>query len=998
MVDSGKDKTYKSLSADSELQSGYEYLYKGDYKQCKRTIDKKVPKLKSDLDKFNFNILKIQLLHRTKKYRDAKVLIATVKKEALTNTALSHDVVNFFKNVLIDLNDEQSASEILKHTLKSVNLAKISKTEQMKLLKELCLNCEFSEMYGKIAGLLKNEHADVKFLTLMKYEMIYILAFRYEKLSKLIASATLKEMLNNYDKYCEEKGFIDILVKFLICLGDSENFIKLFEGKKVPFTNAPVEDLLIDIYLKKGDSLRLVNHLIQSIRSDVDKCNFNTYQRLISYIVSYYKQNSLLDKFDINVLIKSDGDIDLDSFNVTDLSDINSTFRNLTKFLTHIHNKRPNFNAYKSAIYSKLLLYHYIIIHTGHFTDFIVDIYELVRAILAECHNKQSLLMEVKKYFIYLDDNLRGKLYGEFAYEIYLNREALSDDDKERVVYGLKLQKLLSGKTVSNTNELIDYTKSLFEIYNKLTACDIKLEKGERIIGDDIIILINERYHEYVNHNNDTSKEFIELSYLIYSINSYAHSRSPYNYDLSMYLLKICGHLHMNNRVLEVLKFMNLKGPQFETVSYIAFPYFYYSQYKPGLSYLIESFERWEKENKRSIRKTLWKMFTGRNYWNSEELLTFFGENNSSHYKYIIKSIDLVLTQTDNLVNPSNEDTNVKESFTELLEEMGNLYLQYEKEVNADKVVNNQDLVISIFKFKYVGFFNNDHEMLKRNPNYKRENYKYAIDSLEKDTIIHEEYPGYKNNFLLQHDVPVFGLFDDKQYLSKYIFNKLSFLPIYLDKPNQDAYEKYKSLTINYSSDQISQLVNKLEYYDSTLYSLYSTFAANIDSLSDEAIDKYYSSLKNDIIDSFNGLRSNYLEGELFNYQTKRDYYNTLSLFSRFYLVNITIMTSKLLDLVNNNKKTLKDKAGNVKTSVMNHFKSALVTHFNDNNEHFGTTSQVNKASETLMKCLDGQKMLLNNESFIKELLRAFTEEVKESNKDMKENSRSFKNYIKDNI
>jgi hypothetical protein len=993
MVESGKDKTFKSLSADSELQSGYEYLYKGDYKQCKRTIDKKFPKLKSDLDKFNFNVLKIQLLYRTKRYRDGKNLVNQVKKEAFNNSAISPDVINYFKNILIDLGDESSASEILKHNLKGVNLAKINKTEQMKLLKELCLNCEFSEMYSKVTGMLKNDQADVKFLTLMKYEMIYILVFRYQKLSKIIASTTLKEMLNNYEKYTDEKGFVDILVKYLISLNDQNSFLYLFEEKKVPFTNAPIDDLLVDIYHQRNDSLKLVNYLIRSILNNIDKCNFNTYQRLISYIIYYYKQSSLMELLDLDTFIQTDDEIA--ELIIQDLGDINNTFQNIKKFLNGIQIRRPNFNAYKSAIYSKLLLIHSIISAVGGYLKFADEIYELINSILKETHNKQSLLMEVKKYFIYLDKTTRNKLYTVYNYKDIISKEIITDDEKDKIVFGLKLKKLLIGKEC-NLDELLNYSKLLYDVYNKLTAGDIKLEKGERIIGDDIIILINERYHEYINHNgNDTSKEFIELSYNIYSINSLAHSKSPYNYDITVFLLKICGNLHMNNEVLEVLKFMNLKGPQFETVSYIAFPYFYYSQFKPGLIYLINNFERWEKENKRSIRKTLWKMFTGRNFWNCEELLAFMDENNQSYYKYIIKFFDLVSTLTENLLNPSSEE-NDKENFAELLDEMSSSYKIYEKDLNAGSIVHNQDLVISIFKFRYIDFFNNDYEMLKKNVNYNKNNFKYSIDALEKETIVYVEYPSYKNNYLIQKDVDVFGIFNNKQYLSKYVLNKVCFLPIYLDKLNSENYENYKSLNITYPTDHIGLLLNKLDYYDNTLYNLYTTYTSNIESLAnhDDAIDKYYSNLKTEIIDILIGLRSDYLESAIFSYQKKQIFVNTFNLFSRYHLVNLTILTSKLLDLVSNNKKVLKDKAGTIKTTIMNIFKSPLLNFYNDNIELFNTNSQLNKLSETLAKCLVWSNKTNDN----KEAIHKFVEEVKENNKEIKDNSRILKIYIKDNI
>jgi hypothetical protein len=1016
MVDSytGKsDKAYKSLSADSELTSGYEYLYKGDYKQCKRTIDKKLPKLKSDIDKFNFNILKIQLLYRTKRYKDAKNLIANVKKEVLTNQQIinSPNLVNFFKNVLMDLNDEQSASEILKSKLKNINLTKIGRTEQTKILKELCINSEFSEMYSIIANFLKNENSDAKFLGLLKYEMIYLLIFKYEKMSKIIASSTLKsDMLKNYEKLANEKGFIDILVKFLVSLNDHENFINIFENKIVPFTNAPIEDLLLDIYFQRNDSLKLVNYLVGSIKENLDKCNFTTYQRLVSYLVYYYKQTGQWEKLNIDSFVNvKDSDIDLNGVSLDGLDDIDKTFVLVKKLFNYIQTQRSQFNAYKSAIYAKLLLNHLAIASlSGSYDKLKGEIYELVLAILKECHSKQSLLLEVKKYFIYLDETMRAKALSDLYSGEQLTDEP-TEEQKEKVVFRLKLEKLFNSKARA-LEELITYIKGLVDTYMKLTKGDIKLEKGERITGDDIIILINESFYEYLNLNpkREPSKDLLMLSYVLYVINSYSSSRSPYNYDISMYLLKICGLLNMNDKVLDTLKFMNIKGPQFETVAYIAFPYFFYSQFKPGLTYITESFERWEKDNKRSIRKTLWKMLTGRNFWNTEELLTFLNENSNSYNRYLIKITDLVASLSDNLLNPTTEEEG-KESFNEWLEELNGLYTAYTASIKNNKIIKNQDLLVSIFKFKHVEFFNNNFQSLKKNSNYAKGNFKYLIDTIEKETAIYEEYPSYKNNYLNQTDVDVFGIFNDMKYLSLFAMNKLSYYSLSTNTAvnNKDLYEEYKQLTSTFSVNshsQVDQFSFRLENYTQTLYELYNQFINNVDVISEDGLNKFYSDFKNDIIDSLLKVKLQYSNSdECINILAKKSYVEYLNIFTRQHLTSICLITSKLLDLINNNKKTLKDKAGNLKSTIINLFKSPLISLMDINIDLFETQFMVSKASEDLIKSLDilsenSREILISNENFMKEVSHKFVEEIKEFNKDIKDISRLIKNYIKDNI
>src|SRR3569623_1165475 len=95
--------------------------------------------------------------------------------------------------------------------------------------------------------------------------------------------------------------------------------------------------------------------------------------------------------------------------------------------------KKPNFNAYKSAIYSKLLVYHNILISTeGNYGKFAEKIKSLIVAILENTHNKQSLFMEIKKYFIYLDENARKEILNKFNYSELINKENIQEDEKEK--------------------------------------------------------------------------------------------------------------------------------------------------------------------------------------------------------------------------------------------------------------------------------------------------------------------------------------------------------------------------------------------------------------------------------------------------------------------------------------------------------------------------------------------------------------------------------------
>lgn len=1022
----------KSLSADAELNSAYDYLRSGQYKLCKRTIDKKFPKLKSELDKVNFNIVKILLFNKMKKIKDSKKLIEQVTKQVLESSSLSsnQDLCNYFKNVLRELNEESAANEIFKNNIKNYNLSKISRTDQFMIMKELTLNYEFSELYSKVNAFLKNENdPDVKFLTMLKYEVIYILAFKLEKLSKVIVNLTLKEMLNNYEKLKSEKGFIDILVKYLLGMGDFSTFLNLFEEKNIEFTNAPIEDLLIEIYYKKDEGVKLVNFLINSIRKNLHEWNYAHYLRLVNFLFSNFEKKGGLNKIETEKILEN-----FYKFNFSDLEknkaffenfkfdnlniDINTIFTDLLIFFSTIHSsvadKKINFNAYKSALLVKLNFFHNLVISNESVYKICSrEIYKILSEILDNSVSKQSILIEISKFFIYLDENTRGEILARFRIngDNETNQE-FSENEKEKIIFYFKLEKMLMSTTsVTEISNLSNKVSNLSNIYFSLTKNSSKLEKGERILGDDIIVLINEYFFGFINESNnkdqinclssDESDEFLRLSYAVYSLNAIASERSPFNYDISLFFLRSAAFLNLPAKVFEILKFMNLKGPQFETVSYIAFPVFSDNFYKPGLQYLIDSFDRWESNNKKSIRKTFWKMFTGRNFWSTEELLMFLNENDNSYYKHVLSFLDTILSYNDNYTF-SYEDESVRmENFADITEALISSYSKFEKQLNQSKLTNSQDLVISIFKFKKIPNIT-DVNLMRKNVNFSENNFKYKIDSLWKNNIIHENNPGFKSNFLKQNDIQVLGAFDQETYLNLRNLNKILMSSISLNRNDltKEILEKYN----NAIAKEQSLRLNEFENINKGLLDIYLKSVGNADTINkeEENIDKFYGELKEKYLVQSEKLRNNYCSN-IFNFVNQKIFTHNYQNFRFFYLPNFTLLTSKFVDMVSDNKKSFKDAAA-MKSKFLNHYKVPFMNYFVDTASNLETTIKSLNSRDTVEYFLKSVNSFIKSDhmgsysGIVEELGARFHDEQKEILKGLVDVSKLYKNFVKDNI
>ena len=999
MVESLNQQTsqYRSLSADSELSSGYELLYKGEYTQCARIIRKKYPKLKSPIDKANFNILKLLLLNRTKKSKEKAALLEQLKKEFLTNPELinSEQLTKHFKNILRNFDDEKGAQEIFKTQLKNRNLNGLDSNEQNEILKELTLNLEFTDIYSKVNTFIKNPNdANVEFLKLIKYEIVYYL-FLNKKLSEKMTRKIYEELLNNYDTLKKEKGYFDIVGQYSLALNDKDKFIEIFTQKKKEeeFTNVPIEDIKYDIYLGQEKVSEIINELYLNIKNNIDKCNFTSFERIVNVFFWYIKKNGIkIDSSKVSPLKEN---------TVEKVSDIKTQAENVVNeimgLFEHIKvQSGRNLNAFKSGVYGQLMVYHNIIIMNKNMpAEFTKSINELIISVLDKAITKQSILFEMGKYFIYLDEENRKNLMQHFGskYNIDLNSFEAKDITKENFDSFLlmqKIQKLLFAVPKDKIKDKIYYLIGCYLLIVNTITKDTKLEKGERNIADDLIILANEYYYEtYNNENKDTN-----LAFVLLFINSFSHLQSPYNYDISYYLLQTNAHLNLNNDTLDILKYMNLKGPQFETVSYIAFKPFL--NYKNGLNYLVDNSERWQNDNRRNTKKTLWKMFTGRNFWNSQELLEFLNENKNSYYTILLQFFDVILGASDNYLNQNGIDEEAEKDYFDFLL---NLYNDFEARKKDNKLTKNQDMFVSIHKYRYenYAYFNNNFDILTKNENYSRDSYRCEIDSLNKnDNCLYKLYPGYKNNYIKECDCKPFGQYDSYEYLTMRLLSMVTLSYIENKEQLKIFNEKYlqSSKAVNSQLDIIlAELTEKM------MISLDSVeaFTSN-----QNAIFELYTKFDDIVIAKLKELKSSIQYNQLAKVSDLVSFFNEMKY---FYFVNFTNITSKFIDFITQHKKELDDPMG-LKAKFNEKYKSPLINSLRDLAKSLDNLIQ-NVHKNGFEVCKGGQLIKesgvisVQDEAFISTILKKGDDlkyQIEESNKDIFKEIKDFCKRIEDYI
>ncbi len=250
--------------------------------------------------------------------------------------------------------------------------------------------------------------------------------------------------------------------------------------------------------------------------------------------------------------------------------------------------------------------------------------------------------------------------------------------------------------------------------------------------------------------------------------------------------------LNLNSIVFDKLKYMNLKGPQFETVSYFCFPYLYLDPNSSGNVYLIKNFERWQKEDRRSVKQTLWKMFQSVNFWNSDELIDFETVENKSFLKHIINYEDIQVNFTSKFDKLERE-----EMFKQILKTRDLLIENHNLlENNLKNLRKNQDLFVTYHKYKNIDYFNGNLGMLSTNSNHNTNNYQFSIDSVNKDNCVFQNSPSYRNNYFEQNEVDLFGCFNNVEFLQ--LRNLVNILTFSLE--NKEEYLKYYKVYNNIHS------------------------------------------------------------------------------------------------------------------------------------------------------------------------------------------------------
>ena len=919
----------KSLSAEAELKSGYDLLFNREYKQCLRNIKKKMQKLKSPIDKAYFNILKLRVLQKLKQTKEEKELLAQLIKEFLENEELysDKDATNYFKDYLRNNDEQEAAQKIFQKQLEKKDLNSINEKEQRNIIKELCLGLQFKDIYSKCNTFLKQKNlTHEKYLILLKHEAVYYL-YKNKKLPESMTKKVFADFVKNMDIYREQTGYFDIVAQFCEIFNDEEQLINILsQKKKDELVHVPLEEIKLEKLYKEKKYDEIIKILFTKIKENPQKCLFNDYERIINLIFSYCEEKKI--SIESNKIIK---DIKEENIN-NELLSLEKDPNGLLKMAVELFEKIKNstgqkiINSFKSGVLGQLMICHNIIKYNKKF-DEEMHIYmknEIIK-LLDKTIRKQAILFEISKYFIYLNESDRNEICAKYKPEtVDENKfDKLDSENLDHFIFYMKLRKCIG---VDKDQKIEDKIMFLFKAYLFVVKNIIKnkkLEKGERGVGDDLIMLANEYYYERYGEEKD-GKELINtsLALILMCMNIYSRNKSPYNYDISYYLGKTYGYLIMNQDALDTLIYMNLKGPQSDTISNFLFNYFV--NYPEGLNALINHNENWQIENRTNSNKTFWKLIDAGNFWKTQELLGFLEANNLSYYNYLLQFYEIVLGLNEALYSKEGLDEEKEKNHYEVIEKF------YEKILPLmEKFVKNQDILFLLHKFdpnNYL-YFENNFEQLNKNQNYNINNYRYILDSLNKENnCLYESYPGYKNNYFEHKSVSPFGEYDNKNCL---LMRVISLLIISKLKKSNDKIDTNAISKLNEKYKELSKDVkNELDINLSSLIDIFINSLKDAKNLVDkkDQIAKLYSCFNKLVIENIDELRKNLTLLNLDSIIKLNESFNKNKYFYFFLYGNVT---SKILDIISEHKKESNEIA-NMKTKLNEIFKTPLVNCLKD--------------------------------------------------------------------
>ena len=923
-----------SISAETDLKSAEEFFRQGEYKQSLRIIKKKMQKLKSPIDKAYFNILKLRIFQKTKQFKEEKELLSQLIKEFTENEELNSDdtIVNYFKNYLRNNDESKAAQDLFNIQLKKKDLNNLDEDEQRSIIKELCLGYQFKDIYSICNKFLKKKDLiKEKYLILIQHEAVFYL-YKNKSLSENMIKKIFDKFFNNMELYRSQTGYFDIIAQFLDAF------------KKDELIHVPLEEIKLDKLYKDKKYDEIIKILFNKIKENPQKCLFSDYEKIIN-LIFFFCENNNITKFDLNQIIK---DINIENINNKELISLEKDPNALLKMIIELFENikittgQKIINSYKSGILGQLMICHNIIKISKQFDEEMHSyIKNLIIQLLDKTITKQAILFEISKYFIVLNESDRNEICNKYKPDKVdeNNYEQLSNENITNFIFYLKLRKTMGIYNKNNIPDIIIFIFKAYLFVTKNITKNIKLEKGERGIADDLIVLANEYYYE------NSNEKIIEpsLNLILMCMNIYSRNKSPYNYDISYYLAKTYGHLLLNEDALDTLIYMNLKGPQKDTISFFLFNYF--QNYQKGLNVLINYSESWQIENRNNSNKTFWKFIDGGNFWKTQELLDFLEQNNNSYYHYLLKFYEIIIGYGEAIYNKEGIDSEKEKNYIEALD-------KYYTKISGlfGKLVKNQDILFLIHKYdsnNYL-FFDNNYDKLNENKNYKEDNYRFILDSLnKKNNCLYESYPGYKNNYFEHSSVSPFGEYDNVNCLLMRIISYLIITKLGDDNKNIDINK------ISELNDKYKEIANKVNNkLDINLSLLIDTF---INSLKDvnyllnnkDKIFELYSYFDEQIIKKLNEYKNNmnFNNIEIIFKLNELIYKNKF-----FYFFLYTKITSKLIDIISDHKNENLDIA-NMKTKLNELFKIPLLNSLRDLQNQLDSLLKQKNNKEVLWNC-----------------------------------------------
>ncbi|CDW74130.1 UNKNOWN [Stylonychia lemnae] len=512
--------------------------------------------------------------------------------------------------------------------------------------------------------------------------------------------------------------FVTLYSKILVAKGKYEQALEYLKENEQSFGMILDQKRLIySLKYKQGDIEGVIQELTQIIKSNYNNVNefqsiYDHHEFLISLIVNQLKKQSstIIDQAFVESLDQQNIPEDGQQFQPFDFNNALDSLRHLyASFKKYesldLDNKTTNYhNCRKSSILSQLLLKNKLILSLfsdqNEINQFIEEGIQSYRTLIIQYALRylelNSMAFDLYPFIPILNEQIRRDILDVLRNHL----ESVENPQKNaRCTINLHKVKKVFGLFGEDQESLMWLATQMQTEYFKFIQQDGAPEKGERKLADDQVIIMNEVL------GVAQSKDSIDALVLYrIAILEYALEISPYNFDISLALLKIYDTYGLSTSFNQIFQSLGVKGVQLESLGFLALRHSIDWQEQNIFKSFLLKYNKYSKMNSLNLKQSKMKALTDLNFDQIENFVEYEDYLNNSYFSQMVRSFNNINEFSENIKTQQEFAKGFFENISEQLANENKQVAEFENQ-NLNRKRRTQDLKIVMHQYDKVQQF-----------------------------------------------------------------------------------------------------------------------------------------------------------------------------------------------------------------------------------------------------------------------------------------------------